>query len=129
MMVVVRRMGVNGMMMVMVVMMWTSNSSLLRCAGVRGEAERMEGGSGVSHLLFRQAMMMMVMTRGSCQYQHGRSRRVLGVLTDVRGRDDGGDVWQHVPSLVVCYPSDWRSVYSCRPHYHCPPEYLPSIWS
>jgi hypothetical protein len=126
-MVVVRWMSVNSVMMVMVVMMRASDGSLLRCAGIGWEAERVEGSRGVRHLLFWQAVVMMVMARGSCQYQHGRLRREFGSLTDVRGRDGGGDVGQHVLSLVVCYPFDWRLECSYRPHYRCPRDYLPSI--
>ena len=127
MMVMMGRVRVDGVMMVMMMMVRTSDSSLLWRAGVGREAERMEGsGSGMRHLLFWQAMMVMVVTRGSCQYQHGRSRRVRENLTDVHGRGGGGDVREDEPSLVVCYPSDWRSEYSCRPHYRYPLEYLPS---
>lgn len=125
-MVVVRRMGVNGVMMVMVVMMRTSDGSLLRCAGIGREAEGVEGSRGVRHLLFWQAVVMMVVARGSCQYQHGRLREGYGNLTDVRGRDGGGDAGQHVPSLVVCYPFDWRLECSYRPHYRYPRGCLPS---
>jgi hypothetical protein len=105
-MMVVRWMGVNRVMVVMVMMMRTSNGSLLWRASIGWEAERMEGSRGVRQWLFWQAVMMVVMARGSCQYQHGRLRRVSGKLTDGRGRGDDGDVGQHVPSLVVCCPSD-----------------------
>lgn len=125
-MVVMRRMSVDSMMMVVVMMMRTSDSSLLWRAGVGREAKRVEGSSGV---LFRQAMVVMVMTRGSCQYQHGRLRSALGSLTDEHGRDGGGDALEDEPSLVVCYLSDWRLEYFCRPHYRCPPVCLPSAES
>jgi arabinogalactan endo-1,4-beta-galactosidase len=51
-MVVVRRMSVDGVMMMMMVVMRTSNGSLLWGAGVGREAERMEGRRSVRHLLF-----------------------------------------------------------------------------
>jgi hypothetical protein len=105
-MMVMRWVGMDGVVMVMVVVMRTSNGSLLWCASVGWEAERMEGSRGVRHWLLWQTVMMVVMARGSCQYQHGRLRRVSGKLTDGRGRDDDGDVDQYVPSLVVCCPSD-----------------------
>jgi hypothetical protein len=129
-MVVMRGMSVDGVMMMMVVVMRTSNGSLLwSAAGVGREAERMEGSRSVRHLLFWQAVMVMVMARGSCQYQHGRLRRVSEKLTDGRGRDDDGGVGQHVPSLVVCCLSDSRSGYFYRQHCRCPPGCPPSTCS
>jgi hypothetical protein len=105
-MMMVRRVGMDSVMVMVVVVMGTRNGSLLWSAGVGWEAERMEGSRGVRHLLFWQTVMMVVMARGSCQYQHGRLRRVSGKLTDGCGRGDDGDVGQHVPSLVVCCPYD-----------------------
>lgn len=66
MVVVMRSMGMNGVMMVMVVMMrrWSSRSRLLWSTGVRRVAERMEGSRGVGHLLLWQAVMMVVMVMG-----------------------------------------------------------------
>jgi hypothetical protein len=75
-MVVMRCMGMNGVMMVMVVMMrrrrWSSSPSLLWCTGVRRVAERMERSRGVRYLLFWQAVVMVMMARESCQHQRGR---------------------------------------------------------
>ena len=76
-MVMMRCMGMNGVMMVMVVMMRrrSSSSSLLRCTGVRRVAERMERSGRVRHLLFWQAVVMVMMARGSCQHQRGHLER------------------------------------------------------
>lgn len=78
-MMVVGRMRVNGMVVMMVVMM-SSSCSLLRRTGIRREAERMERCLGLRDLFFRHAMVMMVVARGSCQHQRGRTKRQLDYL-------------------------------------------------
>jgi hypothetical protein len=51
-MMVMRWMGMDGVMMVMVVVMRTSNGSLLWRASIGWEAERMEGSGSMRHWLF-----------------------------------------------------------------------------